>query len=122
MAEDAGKENICKSTEELLSTFEAFNKERITKRFHEKKLVIGSMDIIKWYNNTLAKPSAKVIKQMIIDFGVEFEGIEYDAIALHLGESMSQEEIKEEGFEEIVYIKNEKVAAKRVKSTKVSKH
>ena len=39
VAEDAGNENICKSTEELLSTFEAFNKERIKKGLHERKLI-----------------------------------------------------------------------------------
>ena len=67
------------------------------------------MDIEKWYNNTLAKPSAKVIRQMIIDFRGEFDGITYDAVARHLGESLTIEEILNENLEEIVYIRKKDV-------------
>ena len=44
---------------------------------------------------------------MVIDSGIEFEGIEYDAVSKYLGEHMSKEEIVEEKFEQIIYMKNE---------------
>ena len=55
---------------------------------------------------------------MIIDSGIEFEGIEYDAVSKYLGEHMSKEEIMEEKFEEIVYMKNENVKKRRRKTGK----
>ena len=60
---------------------------------------------------------------MIIDSNIQFEGIVDNALALHLGEYMTLEEITEECFEEIVYIKNEKVKAKKgEKNIKVGKN
>ena len=50
---------------------------------------------------------------MIIDSEIKFEGIEYDAVSKYLGEHMSKEEIVEEKFEEIVYMKNENVNKKK---------
>ena len=50
---------------------------------------------------------------MIINSNIEFEEIEYEAISKYLGEHLSKEEILEEGFEEIVYMKNETVKAKK---------
>ena len=49
VAKEADVGNVCNSTEELISTFEAYNKDRIKNGFHEKKVIIGSMDIKKWY-------------------------------------------------------------------------
>ena len=63
------------------------------------------MDIEKWYTSTLARPSAKVIQKMIVESGIVFEGVDYDAASKHLGETLSMEEIVEENLEEIVYIK-----------------
>ena len=67
VAEDADNDTVCKSTEELLSIFEAYNKDRVKEGFHQKKMILGSMDIEKWYPSTLIKPSAEVMKNMIID-------------------------------------------------------
>ena len=75
------------------------------------------MDIEKWYNNTLVKPSAKVIRQMIVDSCIEFQGIGYDAISLHLGESMTNDEIVQEHFEEIVYVGNKNFKKKKSKNS-----
>ena len=74
------------------------------------------MDIKKWYPSTMARPSAKVIKKMIIDSGLEFEGMDYDAVSRYLAEYMSQEEI-----EEIVYRRNENVKKKKKKKSKETK-
>ena len=115
VAEDAGNETVCKSTEELLSVFESYNKNRIEKGVDKKKVVLGSMDIKKWYPSTLIRPSAKVIKQMIVDSNIEFVEIEYDSIEKYLGEHMSREEILEEQLEEIVYMKIESVGEKKKK-------
>ena len=50
---------------------------------------------------------------MIIDSGLEFEGIDYDSVARYLGEHLSKEEIVKENLEEIVYIKKENVNKKK---------
>ena len=99
VAEDLNSDNVCKSTEEVLSRSENYNKNRVKNGFHEGKMIIASMDIKKWYPSQLTKPSAKVIRQMIIDSEIKFEGIEYDAVSKYLGEhNMSKEEIVEEKF------------------------
>jgi hypothetical protein len=65
------------------------------------------MDIKKWYQSMITRPSAKVIKQMIIDSSLKFEDINYDAVSQYLGEFLTMEEILEEELEEIVYIKKD---------------
>ena len=54
---------------------------------------------------------------MIVDSCTEFQGIEYDAISLHLGESMTNDEIVQEHFEEIVYVGNKNFKKKKSKNT-----
>ena len=41
---------------------------------------MGSMDIEKLYTSTLARASAKVIQKMIVESGLVFEGVDYDAL------------------------------------------
>ena len=100
VAEDADVGNVCKSTEGLVNKFETYNNDRVEKEFHEKNVIIASMDIKKWFPSTLARPSGK-------------EGIDYDAVARYLGEHLSKEEIVKENLEEIVYIKKENVNKKK---------
>ena len=113
VADDAVSDSVCKSTEELISRFEQYNRDRVKNGFDKEKVILASMDIKKWYPSTIARPSAKVIKKMIIDSGLEFEGMDYDAVSRYLAEYMSQEEIEEEQFEEIVYRRNENVKKKK---------
>ena len=53
-------------TEVLLSRFEAYNKDREKNGYHKVKIILGSMDIEKWYPSTLTRPSAEEIKDMIV--------------------------------------------------------
>ena len=87
-------------------------------------MILGSMDIVKWFPNTLTRPSAKVIKMMIIDSGLEFEGMNYDAVSRYLAEYMSDEEIEQEMFQEIVYRRNPNVKSKKgkVRDIKLNKY
>ena len=118
VADNAKSDTVCKSTEELLSRLEQYNRDRIKNGFDKEKMILASMDIKKWYPSTIARPSAKVIKKMIIDSGLEFEGMDYDAVSRYLAEHMSNEEIEEEKFEEIVYRKNENVKKRKKKVNK----
>ena len=115
IAEDANNDTVCKSTEELLSRIETYNKDRIEKGFNKKKMILASMDIEKWYQNTLARPSTKVIMKMLIESELKFVGIEYDDVSKFLGEEMSKEENIKENFQEIVYMKNENLDKKKHK-------
>ena len=86
-----------------------YNKDRVKNGFQHEKMVLGSMDIKKWYPSTIARPSAKVIYQMIVESKVDFDGIDFDAVSFYLGEHMTMEEILANKLEEIVYIKKENV-------------
>ena len=121
VADDADSDTVCKSTEELLSRFEVYNRDRVNNGYDKEKMILASMDIKKWYQSTLAKPSAKVIKKMIINSGLEFEGIDYDAISKYLAEHMTKEEIEEESFEEIIHRKNENVKKSKKSKKKNTK-
>ena len=114
VAEDFDSDNVCKSTEELLSRFEAYNKDREKNGYHKVKMILGSMDIEKWYPSMLTRPSAKEIKDMIVESGLEFVELDYDAISRYLGEQMTKEEIVDEKFEEIVYKKNKNKQKKKI--------
>ena len=77
-----------------------------------KNVIIGSMDIEKWYPNTMAVPSAKEIRTMVEESDLEFKGIDYDVVSRYLGEFLTIEEIVEEKMEEILYIKKEETRKK----------
>ena len=58
VAENVNGDNVCKSTEELLSRFEKFNKNRVENGFHKEKLVLASMDIKNANLRTAQTPTA----------------------------------------------------------------
>ena len=66
------------------------------------------MDVIKWYPNTKAEPSAKVIRTMVEESEIDFEGFDIDVVSQYLGEYLTEKEIIDEGMEEILYIKKVK--------------
>ena len=116
--DSANSDTICKSTEELLSRFEAYNKGRMENKMDKANLILASMDIKKWYPNTLTRPSAKIIKKMLLESGLKFIGIDYDAVARYIGEVLTKEEILDEKFEEIVYTKNKNAVKKKSRKQK----
>ena len=112
---------VCKSTEELLNKFSEFNKERLKLNPEGKKLIMGSMDVEKWYPNTIPRPSAKKVRKMFIASDLHFEGLKYDKIARYLGKVMTRNEILEEKMEEILYLKEGKMEEKPKKKKKEKK-
>ena len=109
IAEEAEVGNVCKSTEEVLNTFEEYNRSRIENGFDMENIIIGSMDIEKWYPSMIAEPSAKGIKEMILKSEVEFEGINYEEVCKYLGKFLTREQILEEKLEGLLYIEKDKV-------------
>ena len=77
------------------------------------------MDIDTWYPSQIPGPSAKGIRNMFEESEVEFEGINYDKVSRYLGEFLTEDEIKQEGMEEIVYMKIKKEKKIKLKITKV---
>ena len=69
------------------------------------KVIVGSMDIDKWYHSTIPAPSAKEVGEMYVNSNVEIETITYDKVSKYLGEHLTEKEIKDERMEEIIYIK-----------------
>jgi hypothetical protein len=117
IADDMDEGHVSKSTEETICKLENYNAKIENLNGNDvgknSKVIIGSMDIDKWYPSQIPGPSAKGVKDMFEESRVEFEGINYDKVSRYLGEFLSEEEIKQEGIEEIVYMKIKKV--KKVK-------
>ena len=109
--------HVSKSTEETIAKIEEYNSNRenlnVKSVKEHSKVIIGSMDIDKWYPNTIPEPSAKTVREMYENSSVEIGSIDFDKVSKYLGDVLTENEIKEEGFEEIVYIK-----VKKVKQTK----
>ena len=63
IADNADIGLVAKSTEEVISKFEIFNKGRLKKNPRQKKIIIASMDIEKFYPNILS-----VDKNMILSY------------------------------------------------------
>ena len=110
--EDVG--NVCKSTEEIQHHFEKYNKGRISKELGKKKMIVGSMDIEKYYPRLIAEPAAKKFKEMMIKSDLEFDGIDYVEVSKYLAKNMSKEEKEEESMEDILHIKKVKVKTSKL--------
>ena len=104
---------VCKSTEEMLHTFDNFNKSRNLGNSGKRNLIIGSMDIEKWYPNTIPRPTAKRINEMYIKSKLEIKGVDYEKVAKYLGKFLTREEILQENMEEILYIKEGKMKERK---------
>ena len=63
------------------------------------------MDLVKWYPTMVPESNARTVSKMVEESEIEFKGIDYDDVAKFLGETLTKEEIIEEGLEELVYIK-----------------
>ena len=59
---------VSKSTEETISKLEEYKKKRevlnVNRVKKNSKVIIGSMDIDKWYTSMLAEPSANGVRKM----------------------------------------------------------
>ena len=105
ITEEADVGLVSKSTEETVNKIEGYNDKREAENKENHEIVVGSMDIEKWYQRTIPKPSAKVVRKMAEESKVIFAGVRYDKVSRFLGEELTLDEIKTEGFEEIVYIR-----------------
>ena len=74
--------------------------------------MVGSMDIEKWYANTIPVPTAKCIKEMFMESNLKIAGIDFEKVARYLGKFLTREKIIEEKFEDILYIKEGKMMEK----------
>ena len=102
LAENEDIGNTCKNLEELLHSIEKYNEKRIENGDNRKKMVIGSMDIIKWYPNIIAEPAAKIIGEMMIDSEIEFEEIDDKEVGKYLAKFMTEEDKIRANFEDIL--------------------
>ena len=116
VADEADVGHVSKSTEETIAKIEEFNKNRNKLETNGKKVIIGSMDVEKWYPSMIAQPSAKDIREMVVESEIDFKGFDLDVVSQYLGEYLTNEEIKEEDMEEIVYMKKEKAKRKSRKN------
>ena len=118
IADHADEGLAAKSTEEVLNKFESFNNRRLKISPKPKKLIISSMDIVKYYPSILSAQSAKIIRRMWEESDLIIEGIDYDKLVRYLGVILKKEEVIEEAFEELLYTK---VVKEKKKKRTISK-
>ena len=118
IADNADVGLVSKSTEEVLNKFETFNKSRLQSNSEGRKLIIGSMDVEKYYPNILSDKSAKIIRKVWEDSELSMEGIDFDNLSRYLGSHLKKEEIFVEGFEELLYTRKVKERKKKKKCIK----
>ena len=53
---------------------------------------------------------------MVVESEIDFEGFDIDVVSQYLGEYLTEKEIRDEGMEEILYIKKEKTKNRAEKS------
>ena len=122
IADEFDEGYVSKSTEETIFKLEDYNTKR--KELNAKnvenssKIIIGSMDIDKWYPSMIPAPSARGVREMFEKSKVEIAGINYDKVSKYLGEYLTEEEVRQEGMEEIVYMKIKKVKKAKDNVTK----
>ena len=84
-----------------------------------KKLIVGSMDIEKFYPNILSEKSADIVRRMLEESNIPLE-MDGEILNMYLSKHLSKEEIAQEKFEDILYTKKPK-EKKKVVSKKISK-
>ena len=72
VADEADIGHVSKSTEETIAKIEQYNKNRKNLETGGKKVIIGSMDVEKWYPNMIAEPSAHEIREMVEESEIDF--------------------------------------------------
>jgi hypothetical protein len=102
VADAADEGYASKSTEETIAKIEEYNKNRDALIGDNKNVVIGSMDVEKWYPSMIAEPSAKEVREMVEESAIDFKGFDYDVVSQYLGEYLTMEEIIKEGMEDIL--------------------
>ena len=117
IADNADLGLVAKSTEETIQKIEAFNARRLENNLGLKKLILASMDIEKFSPNILSEGSAKVIRGMWEESELEIE-VDGDNLSKYLGVILKEEEVVEEGFEDLLYTKEKKDIKKKRKVTK----
>ena len=124
IADNADKGLVAKSTEEVLSKFEEFNKTRMERVPGIKKLIVGSMDIEKFYPNILSEESADIVRRMWEESNLPLE-MDGEILNMYLSKHLSKEEIAQEKFEDILYTKKpkekKKVVSKKIRKSQVKK-
>ena len=116
IAEEADTGFVSKSTEETISKIEEYNKSRNDLPKPKEKVIVFSMDIVKWYPEMVPESNAKTVRRMYEEGDIKFKGVEYEEVSKFLGDCLTREEIIEEGFEDILYIKEKKMENKNLKT------
>ena len=91
--ENIGSTSVCKSTEELLYTFEEYNntidKDVAEKNFNRKRKVIGSIDAKALYPSIEEDRAADIVAEIILDTDVKFEGLDNNELGKYLCKNMN---------------------------------
>ena len=97
---------LCYSTEELLESFERFNKSiQSYEENDSSKYIVGSMDATALYPSLEAEKSAEIVKNAVKRSKVVFENIDMNELGIYLRTNLPQEYIREQGLDELLPIR-----------------
>ena len=76
---------LCYSTEELLESFESFNKSmKNNEEYDASKYIVGSMDATALYPSLEAQKSAEIVKKKVKESKVDFANIDMNELGIYL--------------------------------------
>ena len=94
---------ICYSTEELIESFEVYNKTVVESSSSD--YVIGSMDATSLYPSLEADKSAAIIVEEVLNSDVKFANIDTKELGIYLRTNLSQKYIVERKIDSLLPIR-----------------
>ena len=113
-------EVVCSSTEQLLESFEEYNKikENNFERTDDTEFIVGSMDAVSLYTRLEAEKSATIIKEEVMNSCIVFENIDDEEVGIYLRKNLSPSYIRDQGYDDLlpkqVSKKNKKIYVENV--------
>ena len=93
----------CESTEEMICEIENVNE----KLEDKESIVIGSLDIVKWYPSMEIKRILEIVKELIIEAEIEVEIVDYERLSIYIAANLDKNEIENEKLEQVIHRRKE---------------
>ena len=91
-------ETNCESTEEMIFEIEEVNQNMKD----SEDIIIGSLDIVKWFPSMKVKRLIEITMQLIMEADLNVQEIDIEKLSIYIATSLTREEVEKEYLEEIV--------------------
>ena len=93
----------CESTEEMMFEIEEVNKDIEV----GDDIIIGSLDVIKWYPSMELKRLIEIVMELMIEANLNIEEIDMEKLSIYIATNLNEEDIKKENLEYVVHRRKE---------------